>query len=108
MMLVERLLDLKGISDGSRFLSSRKDRPQYHTDHQWRGARPSEGPQAARDYICNVFGLDPKDITVKNAFVGGAFGAALRPKHQLFLGVMASLDLKRSVRVEMTGRRCSI
>jgi xanthine dehydrogenase YagR molybdenum-binding subunit len=62
----------------------------------------TQGSQASRDYICNIFGLDTDDITVKNAYVGGAFGQGLRPKHQLFLAVMASLDLKRSVKVEMT------
>lgn len=62
----------------------------------------TQGPQASRDYICNVFGLDPKNVTVKNAYVGGAFGSGLRPKHQLFLAVMASIDLKRSVKVEMS------
>ncbi|MDM9627753.1 xanthine dehydrogenase family protein molybdopterin-binding subunit [Rhizobium sp. S152] len=64
----------------------------------------TQGPQASRDYICNVFGLDADDVTVKNAFVGGAFGSALRPKYQLFLAVMASIDLKRSIKVEMTRR----
>ncbi|MET0746981.1 MAG: xanthine dehydrogenase family protein molybdopterin-binding subunit, partial [Rhizobium sp.] len=62
----------------------------------------TQGPQASRDYVCNVFGLDPKKVTVKNAYVGGAFGSGLRPKHQIFLAVMASLDLKRSVKVEMS------
>jgi xanthine dehydrogenase YagR molybdenum-binding subunit len=62
----------------------------------------TQGPQASRDYVCNVFGLDPKNVTVKNAYVGGAFGSALRPKHQIFLAVMASLDLRRSVKVEMS------
>ncbi|MEF0942417.1 xanthine dehydrogenase family protein molybdopterin-binding subunit [Rhizobium sp. BR 362] len=64
----------------------------------------TQGSQNAHDYICNVFRLDPQKVTVKNAFVGGAFGSGLRPKYQLFLAVMAALDLKRSVRVEMTRR----
>lgn len=64
----------------------------------------TQGPQNTHDYVCNVFGLDPEKVRVKNSFVGGAFGAGLRPKHQLFLAVMASLDLKRSVKVELSRR----
>ncbi|CDN57839.1 Aldehyde oxidase and xanthine dehydrogenase molybdopterin binding (plasmid) [Neorhizobium galegae bv. officinalis bv. officinalis str. HAMBI 1141] len=64
----------------------------------------TQGSQNSRDYICNVFELDPEKVTVKNSFVGGAFGSGLRPKHQLFLAVMAALDLKQSVKVEMSRR----
>lgn len=32
-------------------------------------------------------------------FVGGAFGSGLRPQYQLFLCVLAALQLKRNVRV---------
>ncbi|WP_337266907.1 xanthine dehydrogenase family protein molybdopterin-binding subunit [Oryzifoliimicrobium ureilyticus] len=62
----------------------------------------TQGSQNSHDYICGVFGLEPEKVTVKNAFIGGAFGQGLRPKHQLFFAVMASLDLSRSVRVEMS------
>jgi xanthine dehydrogenase YagR molybdenum-binding subunit len=62
----------------------------------------SQGSQNSHDYVCNVFGLDPEKVVVKNSYVGGAFGQGLRPKHQLFFAVMASLDLKRSVKVEMS------
>ena len=52
----------------------------------------------------NVSGLSAEKVVVRNAYVGGAFGQALRPKYQLFLAVMASLDLKRSMKVEMSRR----
>lgn len=64
----------------------------------------TQGSQNSRDYVCNIFGLDPEKVTVHNKFVGGAFGQGLRPQYQLFLAVMASLDLKRSVKVEMSRR----
>ncbi len=64
----------------------------------------TQGSQNSRDYVCGVFGLDPDKVIVKNDFVGGAFGQGLRPKHHLFLAVMASLDLGRSMKVEMTRR----
>ncbi len=62
----------------------------------------TQGSQNSHDYVCNVFGLKPEDVRVVNAYVGGAFGSGLRPKHQLFFAVMASLDLQRSVKVEMS------
>ncbi|NHT78195.1 xanthine dehydrogenase family protein molybdopterin-binding subunit [Rhizobiaceae bacterium CRRU44] len=74
----------------------------WESDQQLTVHDKTQGSQASRDYICNIFGLDPDDVVVKNAYVGGAFGQGLRPKHQLFLAVMASLDLKRSVKVEMS------
>ncbi|MGJ7043517.1 xanthine dehydrogenase YagR molybdenum-binding subunit [Shinella sp. BE166] len=64
----------------------------------------TQGSQNARDHVCGVFGLDPEKVVVKNSFVGGAFGQALRPKYNLVLAVMASLDLRRSIKVEMTRR----
>ena len=64
----------------------------------------TQGSQNSRDYVCGVFGLDPDKVIVRNDFVGGAFGQGLRPKHHLFLAVMASLDLSRSMKVEMTRR----
>lgn len=58
-----------------------------------------QGAQNTQKYITNVFGLSPRDVRVISPFVGGAFGSGLRPQYQLFLAVMASLDLERSVRV---------
>ncbi|HEX2146913.1 MAG TPA: xanthine dehydrogenase family protein molybdopterin-binding subunit [Pseudorhizobium sp.] len=62
----------------------------------------TQGSQNSHDYVCNIFGLKPENVRVINAYVGGAFGSGLRPKHQLFFAVMASLDLERSVKVEMS------
>ena len=52
-------------------------------------------------YVANVFGLHFKDVRVLAPFVGGAFGSGLRPQYQLFLCVLASLQLKRNVRVTL-------
>lgn len=64
----------------------------------------TQGSQNTHEYVCGVFGLDPEKVVVQNSFVGGAFGQGLRPQHHLFLAVMASLDLKRSMKVEMNRR----
>ncbi|RYX92659.1 MAG: xanthine dehydrogenase family protein molybdopterin-binding subunit, partial [Bradyrhizobiaceae bacterium] len=59
----------------------------------------TQGSQNAQGYVTSVFGLGSDDVRVVNHYVGGAFGSGLRPQHQLFFAVMASLELKRSVRV---------
>ncbi|WP_367346072.1 xanthine dehydrogenase family protein molybdopterin-binding subunit [Stenotrophomonas bentonitica] len=62
----------------------------------------TQGSQNSRWYVSHVFGLPKRKVTVRNPFVGGAFGAGLRPQYQLALAVMGSLALERSVRVVMT------
>jgi xanthine dehydrogenase YagR molybdenum-binding subunit len=61
-----------------------------------------QGVQNSQGYITGVFGVAKDDVRVVSPFVGGAFGSGLRPQYQLFLAVMAALELKRSVRVELT------
>lgn len=62
----------------------------------------TQGTVNCQLYVGNVFGLHFKNVRVVSPFVGGAFGAGLRPQYQLFLSVMAALDLKRHVRVTLT------
>ena len=61
-----------------------------------------QGAQNSHSYITNVFGLPEAKVRVVSPFIGGAFGSGLRPQYQLYLAVMASLDLQRSVRVVLT------
>ncbi|HEV7874005.1 MAG TPA: molybdopterin cofactor-binding domain-containing protein, partial [Enterovirga sp.] len=61
-----------------------------------------QGVLNSQKYVTSVFGLKKDDVRVVSPFVGGAFGAGLRPQYQLFLAVMAALELKRSVRVVLT------
>ena len=53
-------------------------------------------------FVTNVFGMAKDDVRVVSPFVGGGFGSGLRPQYQLFLAVLAALQLERSVRVELT------
>ncbi len=62
----------------------------------------TQGVQSSQGYVARVFGLSSDDVRVIAPYVGGAFGSGLRPQHQLFLAVMASLALGRSVRLELT------
>ncbi|MBD2749224.1 xanthine dehydrogenase family protein molybdopterin-binding subunit [Microvirga sp. BT688] len=62
----------------------------------------TQGVQNSQRYVSGVFGLSSDQVRVVSPFVGGAFGSGLRPQYQLFLAVMAALELKRSVRVVLT------
>jgi len=62
----------------------------------------TQSSQNSRWVVSQVFGLGESKVTVKNPFVGGAFGSGLRPQYQLILAVMGALALKRSVRVVLT------
>jgi xanthine dehydrogenase YagR molybdenum-binding subunit len=62
----------------------------------------TQGIVNSHTYVCNVFGLSKKNVRIHSPFVGGAFGSGLRPQHQLFMAVMAALELRRSVRCTLT------
>ncbi len=62
----------------------------------------TQSSQNSRWYVSHAFGLPKSKVTVRNPYVGGAFGSGLRPQYQLPLAVMASLHLKRSARVVLT------
>ncbi|MBB1601756.1 xanthine dehydrogenase family protein molybdopterin-binding subunit [Variovorax sp. UMC13] len=62
----------------------------------------TQSSQNSRWYVSRVFGLSKDRVTVRNPYVGGAFGSGLRPQYQLPLAVMAALKLERSVRVVLT------
>ena len=61
----------------------------------------TQGTVNSQLYVANVFGLHFKDVRVVSPFVGGGFGSGLRPQYQLYLSVMAALELKRHVRVTL-------
>lgn len=61
----------------------------------------TQGTINSQMYAANVFGLKMKNVQVIAPFVGGGFGSGLRPQYQLFMAVMASLKLKRNVRVTL-------
>lgn len=62
----------------------------------------TQGAFNSQQYACRVFDLAPEQVRIVSPFVGGAFGSALRPQHQLFFAMLAAKELRRSVRVEMT------
>src|SRR5690606_38679277 len=73
----------------------------------WEGGRitvhdKTQGVQNVQRYICSVFMMKPEDVRVLSPFVGGAFGAGLRPQYNVALAVMAARLLQRSVRLVLT------
>ena len=62
----------------------------------------TQGAPNVQQYIAKIFGLSKEEARVISKFTGGGFGAGLRPQHQVFLAVLASLELEHSVRVSLT------
>ncbi len=62
----------------------------------------TQGAPNVQQYIAKIFGLSKDEARVVSKFTGGAFGAGLRPQHQVFLAVLAALELEHSVRVSLT------
>lgn len=62
----------------------------------------TQGVQNVQRYLCGVFALKADDVRVMSPFMGGGFGAGLRPQYQVVLAVLASRALQRSVRVVLT------
>jgi len=62
----------------------------------------TQGVQNVQRYLCSVFDKNADDVRVMSAFVGGAFGAGLRPQYQVVLAVLGALALERSVRLVLT------
>ncbi|WP_046242857.1 xanthine dehydrogenase family protein molybdopterin-binding subunit [Hymenobacter terrenus] len=62
----------------------------------------TQGAYNVQSYITKVFGLSKEEARVISKYTGGGFGSGLRPQHQVFLAVLAALDLQRSVRVSLT------
>jgi xanthine dehydrogenase YagR molybdenum-binding subunit len=65
----------------------------------------TQGVQNVQRYLCSVFEKKPEDLRVISPFVGGAFGAGLRPQYQVVLAVLGALALERSVRLVLTRRQ---
>jgi len=62
----------------------------------------TQSSQNSRWFLSHGLGISKDKLTVRNPYVGGAFGSGLRPQYQLPLATMAALQLKRSVRVVLT------
>jgi xanthine dehydrogenase YagR molybdenum-binding subunit len=55
-----------------------------------------------REHLAASFGIAPENVNVVSPFVGGAFGASLRPNYYPALTAMAARELKRPVKLVYT------
>lgn len=62
----------------------------------------TQGVQNCHKYITSVFGFSKDEVRVRSPYMGGGFGAGLRPQYQVFMAVLAAKMLQRSVQVVMT------
>ncbi|MVN75128.1 molybdopterin-dependent oxidoreductase [Hymenobacter sp. HMF4947] len=62
----------------------------------------TQGAPNVQQYLAKIFGLSTDEARVISKFTGGGFGSGLRPQYQVFLAVMAALELEHSIRVVMT------
>ena len=71
----------------------------WHGDGRLTVYDKTQGVQNVQKYLCNVFSLNPEQLKVLSPFVGGAFGAGLRPSYNPMLAVMAAIHTGRSIRL---------
>lgn len=62
----------------------------------------TQGVQNVQKYLCGVFEMKPDEVRVMSPYMGGGFGAGLRPQYQVVLAVLGAQALKRPVRVVLT------
>jgi len=62
----------------------------------------TQGVQNVQQYLCSIFGMSRDQIRVVSPFVGGAFGAGLRPQYNAPLAVLAALAVRRPVRLVLS------
>ena len=62
----------------------------------------TQGVLNSQSYVARVFDIKHRKVRVLSPYVGGAFGSGLRPQYQLFMAVLAALDLQQPVRVSLT------
>ncbi|MDQ3635734.1 MAG: xanthine dehydrogenase family protein molybdopterin-binding subunit [Acidobacteriota bacterium] len=76
----------------------------------WQGSKlmvfdKSQGVKGVQGHLAQSFGISPSNVNVVSLFVGGAFGAALKPNYYPFITAMAAKDLERPVKVNYTRRQ---
>ena len=62
----------------------------------------TQGVQNVQQYLCKIFKLQPGAVRVMSPYMGGGFGAGLRPQYQVVLALLGANVLKRPVRVMLT------
>jgi xanthine dehydrogenase YagR molybdenum-binding subunit len=74
----------------------------WHGDSKLTVYDKTQGVQNVQRYLCGVFTMKSEDVRVMSPFMGGGFGAGLRPQYQVVLAVLGARALERSVRLVLT------
>ena len=62
----------------------------------------TQGAENSAMVIRHALGLSSDKVSVRNPFIGGAFGSGLRPQYQMLMAVMAAQLVERSCKVALT------
>jgi xanthine dehydrogenase YagR molybdenum-binding subunit len=62
----------------------------------------TQGVQNVQRYVCSGFNKKPEEVRVVSAFMGGGFGAGLRPQYEVALAVLGATALQCSVRLVLS------
>jgi xanthine dehydrogenase YagR molybdenum-binding subunit len=62
----------------------------------------TQGVQNVQRFLCSVFGLKSENVKVMSPYMGGGFGAGLRPQYQVVLAVLGAIATRRPVRLVLT------
>jgi xanthine dehydrogenase YagR molybdenum-binding subunit len=74
----------------------------WHGDGKLTVYDKTQGVQNVQRYLCGIFAMQPEDIRVMSPFMGGGFGAGLRPQYNAVLAVLAVRAFERSVRLVLS------
>ncbi len=58
-----------------------------------------------RNHLASIFGIAEENVSVISTFVGGAFGASLRPNYYPLLAAMSAREVERPVKISFTRRQ---
>ena len=65
----------------------------------------TQGVNGVRGFLAGIFGIPATDINVLAPFVGGGFGASLRPSPNTYLTPLAAREVKRAVKIVYSRRQ---
>ena len=68
----------------------------------------TQGVTGVRSHLAGIFKIPNENVTVLAPFIGGAFGASLRPSPNTFLSALAAKETNRPVSLVYTRRQSAV
>ena len=62
----------------------------------------SQGPHSSQEYVAQTLGVPVANVRAISPYVGGAFGAAIRPRQHVALAAVAAREVDRPVKLSLT------